>query len=243
MCTVTFVPVKDKIFITSSRDENILRRNAIPPQLYTFDGGELIYPRDAAAGGSWIVMKNNSDAAVLLNGAFFKHIHQPPYASSRGLVFLDIVKAGNPVEYFLSTSLYNIEPFTLVLWGSNQLYECRWDGHRRFQKKLDAGRPHIWSSVTLYTEDIIMKREMWFAKWVSENNHPQMEDVLRFHRFGGEGDRYNNFCMNRNNMMLTVSITGMQLEADKGSMTYMDIKADEQYYSQFEFASEACCNE
>ena len=70
MCTVTFIPGKDRYFITSNRDEKMLRKPAIAPQPYVINGNTLVYPRDADAGGTWIAMNENGNAAVLLNGAF-----------------------------------------------------------------------------------------------------------------------------------------------------------------------------
>jgi len=166
---------------------------------------------------------------VLLNGAFARHVPQPPYRKSRGLVFLEIAKSGRPLEYFLAAAFYNIEPFTLVVWQQGCLYECRWNGARKFHRQLNALKPHIWSSVTLYANDVIMKREMWFSRWLSGKPNPQMEDVLDFHRFGGEGGAENNFCMNRDGKMLTVSITGIGLSEKKAEMVYLDMKENNSY--------------
>ncbi|MBK9018424.1 MAG: NRDE family protein [Saprospiraceae bacterium] len=38
----------------------------------------LIFPRDTAAGGTWIAASDTNRVACLLNGAFVKHKHQPP---------------------------------------------------------------------------------------------------------------------------------------------------------------------
>ena len=122
MCTITFIPVKDKYFITSNRDEKTLRKQAIPPAVYYMDDSKLIFPKDADAGGSWIAVNENGNAAVLLNGGFVAHQPQPPYAKSRGLIFLEIIKAEMPVKYFMNMGLIKIEPFTLVLFEDNNLY-------------------------------------------------------------------------------------------------------------------------
>jgi uncharacterized protein with NRDE domain len=98
MCTVTFIPAADGVYLTSNRDERLTRPDALFPFRAAQEGQELIYPKDAEAGGSWIALKSAGDAAVLLNGAFAKHQLQPAYRRSRGLVFLDIVRSG----FFLS---------------------------------------------------------------------------------------------------------------------------------------------
>ena len=66
MCTVSFIPSKDKIFITSNRDEKNTRARAFAPGIEHHNGYKMVYPRDADKGGTWISMKDNGDAAVLL---------------------------------------------------------------------------------------------------------------------------------------------------------------------------------
>ena len=74
MCTVSFIPVRDTFYLTSNRDEKRTRKKANPPIAYTVAGARMIFPRDGEAGGTWIVLKENGDAAVLLNGAFLHHL-------------------------------------------------------------------------------------------------------------------------------------------------------------------------
>ena len=224
MCTVTFIPLKDTIIITSNRDEKYSRKQALPPQQYDHNGGTIIYPKDADGGGSWIAMNEDGNVAVLLNGAFVKHVATPPYKKSRGQVLLELIQADRPVRSFIRTDLFNIEPFTLVIMDSRCLYECRWDGNTKHCKQLPVYRPHIWSSATLYTHDIVKKREQWFAKWLNNNPTPTQEDVIRFHLFGGENDKHNDLLMNRQGLVSTVSITSIELTKNKGSMTYFDLK-------------------
>ncbi len=223
MCTVSFIPVKDKFFITSNRDEKKLRKAAFPPEIRWGKGSGLLYPKDADAGGSWIGLHQNGNAAVLLNGAFTKHITQPPYRLSRGIVFLDIIAEERPVVKFTKTNLFNIEPFTIVIFENKCLYECRWDGQNKYCVQLKNYRPYIWSSATLYEETIVLKRERWFLKWLNDNPNPSREDILNFHQFTGEGDSNNDLKMNRDGKMLTVSITGIELKNNEGSMKYIDI--------------------
>ena len=224
MCTVTFIPVKDSIYITSSRDEKNSRKNAAPPSLNVYAGKKMIYPTDGNAGGSWIAMKENGDIAVLLNGAFFNHIPQPPYRKSRGKILLDILAGDFPTETFLKTKLSNIEPFTIIAFEQKQLYEFRWDGNEKFYRDLPADRDHIWSSATLYDELTIKKRETWFSSFIKSTAIPTQLDILNFHKTGGEGDKKNDFLMQREGAYSTVSITGIMLNADRGLMKYIDLK-------------------
>jgi hypothetical protein len=238
MCTVTFVPVNDRYFITSNRDEKMMRKPAIPPQCYPIKNTILLYPKDADAGGAWIAMNDKGNAAVLLNGAFIKHVSIHPYQRSRGLVLLDIISAALPIKYFFRLDLAAVEPFTLIILEQDSLYECRWDGSSKYGRQLPKHRSHIWSSVTLYTDEIIRKREQWFARWLNNHLHPTLEDIRRFHQFGGEGDPANDLLMNRDKQMLTVSITGMEIWKDRGRLVYTDCKACKTYEQEMPFISQ-----
>ncbi len=224
MCTVTFIPLNNKIFITHNRDEKSSRAKAIPPKKYTVNGYTLLFPRDSAAGGTWIACNTNGGAAVLLNGAFEKHQQQPPYRKSRGLAFLDIVAAGDLYFSYRKTDLTGIEPFTVILWSSSKLYECRWDGTKKTITEPDTSQPHTLSSVTLYNEATIAKRKTWFNNWQQRHPAPSMEEIIRFHLSGGDGDAYNDLRMNRDGKMLTVSITAIELDDHRAIMKYTDLQ-------------------
>ena len=224
MCTVTFIPVKDKFFITSNRDEKISRKRAVHPSMHRHNGWNLVYPKDATAGGTWIAVKENGDAAVLLNGAFICHASQPPYRKSRGVLFLEVLSADHPAWAFSKMDLMGIEPFTLVLFENGSLYEFRWDGTERYCKQLPVHRPHIWSSATLYDGLVIKKREHWFAKFMNDTANPTQQDIVNFHCFGGDGDSHNDLMMERDGVYSTVSITSILLNADRGVMRYHDLK-------------------
>lgn len=226
MCTVSFIPVKDKFFITSNRDEKLTRKKAITPGMFIYKNQKLFFPKDADAGGSWIVMKENGDAAVLLNGAFICHTAEPPYRLSRGIILLDIISSARPSVAFTKMDLQDIEPFTLILLENNCLYEFRWDGTEKYCKQLNANRPYIWSSATLYDGFVIKKREQWFASFLNNHPTPTQQDVLNFHRFTGDGDKHNDLLMTRDGVYTTVSITSILLTQDRGCVKYMDIKND-----------------
>lgn len=223
MCTVSFIPAKDRVFITSNRDEKLVRSKAIPPQQYNAGNVRLVLPKDSEAGGTWIVLRENGDAAVLLNGGLQKHLPLAPYKRSRGLILLDIIKETEHVNHFMQMNLEKIEPFTLVILEKNKLYECRWNGTHKTSKELSNTVPQIWSSVTLFDEVAIRKRESWFTEWLRANPDPVSEDIIQFHLSGGEGDDQNDFRMNRNNHVLTVSVTNIEIKKDTAKMKYFDL--------------------
>jgi uncharacterized protein with NRDE domain len=238
MCTVTYIPTQEKYFITSNRDEKNIRKKAIAPTVYEINKKKLIFPKDGNAGGTWIALNENGNAAVLLNGAFENHIPLPPYRLSRGIILVDIIAEERPVLQFQGLDLFQIEPFTLILLEKENLYECRWDGSSKHYQQLKAHRPYIWSSVTLYEKDVIKKREQWFADFLNNNPHPTQKDILAFHQFTGDGDAANDLLMERNDVYSTVSITSMLLTADRGSMKYLDMKANKIHEKKIEL--QAC---
>ncbi len=223
MCTVTFIPTKSGIVITSNRDEHVNRGKAIAPIKIRSNDLEIVYPKDPDAGGTWIATKNNGDAIVLLNGAFEKHIVKPPYAKSRGLILLEIFDLINFKESIVDFQLDNIEPFTIVYFSDNHLYECRWDGFNKYLKELNVHDSHIWSSATLYDAEMRSKRKEWFDQWSLKNPSPNQEDAIDFHLNAGEGNTEVNVKMNRNNELFTVSISSIFIGNEFNDFVYMDL--------------------
>ena len=242
MCTVTFIPAGDRLFITHNRDERSLRPRAIAPGQYRVGGHTLLFPRDTQAGGTWIAVNANGAAAVLLNGAFVKHTSQPPYRKSRGLVLLDILASADAAMGWERIDLRGIEPFTVVLWSNGRLQEGRWDGQRKHSHLPDAAKAHTWSSVTLYDEAVRARREQWFARWRQQHPQPAQEDIWRYHLQGGEGDAHNDLCMNRGNGMLTVSITSLELTSHRCRMKYLDLQNNATYCHQLLFTQHPIVN-
>jgi hypothetical protein len=224
MCTVTFIPSGKSIYLTSNRDEKKLRGNAVYPETYEFTTGRLLFPKDADAAGTWVCVHENGNAIVFLNGGLVAHVASPPYLKSRGLVLLDLIDSAHPLHKFRSLDLQGIEPFTAIIWDGGRLYECRWDALKRHICPKESTIPHIWSSVTLYTPEVIAKRESWFAGWLADNPFPSQEDILRFHQFTGDGDSWNGFKMDRNGETFTVSITSLELGDERTIMHYVDLK-------------------
>jgi hypothetical protein len=223
MCTVTFIPTYSGVVITSNRDEHVNRGKAIAPIKINSNGLEILFPKDPDAGGTWIATKNNGDTIVLLNGAFEKHNPAPPYAKSRGLILLEIFELPDFINSIEGYSLNNIEPFTIVYFFENRLFEFRWDGRKKYLKELTIHEAHIWSSVTLYDAEMSNKRKEWFNEWRSKNPSPSQEDAIQFHLTAGEGDKEVDVRMNRNNELFTVSISSILINQSFNNFIYIDL--------------------
>ncbi len=140
-----------------------------------------------------------------------------------------MIEGATPYNSFLAIKLTDIEPFTAIIWDDQHLFECRWDGVEKHCKQYDETKPHIWSSVTLYDDDIIQKRQSWFVKWLSSKNEITRPDILHFHQFTGDGDAHNDLLMNREGKVFTVSVSSLCLQKNNASIVYLDLKNDLQF--------------
>ncbi len=233
MCTVTYLPTGNGYFLTSNRDEKSTRGNALFPKEYQENNTLLIYPKDADAGGTWIVLKPNGDSLCLLNGAFTNFIDTGKYAMSRGKIMLKIASQNDLLGAFEFIDLFNIAPFTLIIVQQLKLVECRWDGKKKYITNLDNLKPHIWSSATLYDENIQLKRKSWFNKWLEVNENFHVENIINFHKNTGDGNVENDLLMNRNGQYFTVSITSIQANSEMAQMYYFDVLKKDTILSKF----------
>lgn len=227
MCTVSFVPSGNSYFFTSSRDERADRPLAVLPESYELNGQKILYPKDPKGGGSWISVSESGQVVVLLNGAIRAHQPEPGYRKSRGLVLLDLIAQPSVVDAFEAYPCAGIEPFTVILFDDKNLWCGRWDGKMKWLESLNGRKPQIWSSVTLYSADLIREREAWFNEWISSNAHPGTLDIIRFHQKGGNGDPRNSILMNRDGQLFTNSISLVRLSPGSASFRYIDLRRGE----------------
>lgn len=229
MCTVSFYKDTQKVIVTSNRDEKTERPIAIPPQKVTHNNLFFYYPIDPQANGSWFGVKQTGGILVLLNGAEKKHISNPPYTKSRGLIFLDILKSDNFLQNWNNIELLNIEPFTLIAFENDELYQLSWNGNLKKELKLDANIPHIWSSTTLYEEETILKRKNWFYDFLDSKNKPlESNDFISFHKNTEASDQENGLIINRNGKMLTKNITQCTLFENSFKIIHQDLILNEE---------------
>lgn len=223
MCTVSYIPCADGIFITSNRDENDLRAHAIPPSAENFGKYKLLYPKDPGTGGTWFAIRNTGEVAVLLNGAFEKHVKLPSYRKSRGLIILEIMQSEFPEKIFEALDLSDIENFTLLLYRNKCLWEYRWDGLQKYTESKNPDLPHIWSSATLYSDPVRKNREQWFSSWLEEESEIDQQKIIHFHQSAGGEDKENGLLMKRSTIS-TVSITSVKINMAEIMMRYEDLK-------------------
>lgn len=223
MCTVTYIPKGNNEFIlTQNRDEsptrsahNLLKINK--------NGKEVLFPRDSGAGGTWIAVSDSNQLVSILNGAFMKHKHQPPYRKSRGIMVLDFFDFSSAEQFFQNYDFEGMESFTMVIYDDGKLFDFRWDERYKFIEELDVNETNLWASSTLYTKEAKMKRRIWFEEWKKDRTDFSQSEILNFHRNAGDGDSENDLIMNRSNMVRTTSITSIIKSNSASEMYFSDL--------------------
>ena len=226
MCTVTFIPTSENDFIlTSNRDESPKRRTLMP-DYHIIDGRKLLYPMDANAGGTWIGISDRKRLVCVLNGAFKKHKRNPPYRESRGNIAKTLLVVNSASETIDSMDCSGIEPFTMIIVDWKQglnLMEFVWDGtNKHVAHRPNA--PRLWSSSTLYDEQMKAQRQHWFSELRAEKTLTA-DVLLEFHEKKESGNPDLGLVMNRGYVQ-TTSITQVQRLGEEVRMRHHDLVHD-----------------
>jgi uncharacterized protein with NRDE domain len=228
MCTVTYIKYNDQYFFTSNRDENINRQSALHPQKNVNENFSLYYPEDPLGKGTWFCVKNDGTICILLNGAQKKHVPNGPYLKSRGIVLLELIKYQNIALGFEEMNLEKIEPFTVIAFSNGTLFQLRWNGTEKESIELNADEAHIWSSATLYSEDIMAERKTWFEAFLKDNESSiDGNKMLFFHAETQKENTENGLQIKRNNNILTKNITQCVLRKNDFTITHLDLLTGE----------------
>ena len=224
MCTVSVVRSSGgDLILTSNRDESPSRSvNKINTE--SIENQQIMYPGDTA-GGSWIVASNLGWFICVLNGAFKKHSHNPPYKKSRGIIAKEFFQYHSAFQFFQDINLEGIEPFTFIAYDQDKLYELRWDEKVKHFSVIDASRPHVWSSCTLYEPDMQERREKVFHNMLSDIPEISSSAMIDVHTHGKVGDPEQDFMMNRSDRVATISMSQIVVSRKKISLFYHDLVA------------------
>ncbi len=220
MCTVIFIPGNNEVFFSSLRDESPKRPSAAKPAISELNGVSFLSPKDPMAGGTWVGVNNTGNVIVLLNGGFENHQRKNYYRKSRGIIVSELLVSEMPVVEWNLIDLENIEPFTLIVWSDNNLFQLVWDGMERHRIRLDETLSHIWSSSTLYNEDAKAKREELFQNWIAMNPPVSKLSLLNF--FKSYVDNENGFMINRSEITKTLSFSFIEISQRNAAMSYYD---------------------
>lgn len=232
MCTVSFVNSNGRVIITSNRDEKITRP-CILPKNYRIGDKDVVFPKDSKEGGTWHVVDNKGTVLVLLNGGIFKHEVNSFYRKSRGLVVLEMISQESPKDFWNIIDLDGIESFTLILYQEKKLFQLIWNGVFKGALLLNVDINHIWSSATLYPQDVRLKRINWFNTFLKNKKEIVASEMLHFHRHTEYKNEQYGLVINRNNILKTLSITQTIIEENKVVLDYYDLITEEGYHTQF----------
>ena len=113
-----------------------------------------------------------------------------------------------------------------IIYTENEIIveEIRWDGVKAYYKKFPSLGYHIWSSASLYTDEMHAMRIKWLDEWMQNKIKKLPEDILRFHHEAGDGDLRTNVLMNRDNFLSTVSISSAFVNNRNVEFNYEDLK-------------------
>jgi len=224
MCTVVFIPGKECNYLASLRDENPHRPEAQTPAILGSNEIKYLAPIDALAGGTWIGANELGAVIILLNGGLENHERKNQYAKSRGLIVTELLQSDVPIIDWSLMDMQNIEPYTLIVWFDSTLFQLVWDGEKKHRLILEADRPHIWSSATLYDAAAKAKREELFQNWIALDPPVSKVSLLSF--FKQFDDSENGFMVNRNGNLQTLSYTFIESNiVGKAVVNYYDLQA------------------
>ena len=242
MCTVIFTSAKNKITFASLRDENPERPLAKSPETYISKNIKFLMPQDPLAGGTWVGINEFMNVIILLNGGFENHLKKEIYQKSRGQIVKELLLSVTPVIDWHLLDLSDIEPFTLIVWSKDNLFELVWDGKEKHRKILDSSVSHIWSSSTLYDDFSKNERAHLFHDWVKKNQEITNLKLLNF--FKSNKDEENGFVINRNEKMKTLSYSFIELyDSQNASFDYYDLQNFNYSTSKIELVESTidCC--
>jgi hypothetical protein len=220
MCTISIVPFKEKLFFTFNRDEHPARQT---PEYITKEKNgdkEIVFAKDVKGGGTWFVIDNKGNVAMLFNGGYVKHEKKTDYQQSRGLLLLTIAKQPNMLAYFETIALENIEPFSIILYEQKKMYRLIWNGSTKEVVALSLMNPHIFSSATIYTKEVQDDRKVWLNQYL--NNNPQ-PDMFHFHCNYKKEDAANGLILKRNELLQTLSVSQAQVGNGEVCIQHFDV--------------------
>lgn len=226
MCTVTLIPKGENNFVLTSNRDEAPNRDTLAPSTYTINDTKMMFPKDEFAGGTWIGVSEKSRLICLLNGGYICHEKKTNYRMSRGVVVNDLLASNDVVASINKYNLDNVEPFTLVIadWNTSlKFFELVWDGSQKHFNALPK-EPKIWSSSTLYNDQMKKERLQWFNNYKVKNDLDS-KTMLNFHKTTGDNNKNYGVVMDRK-FVKTTSITQVEKIEDIVEMRFNNLQSN-----------------
>lgn len=224
MCTVSVVPAKGEYIFTFNRDEKPERHTPHFIKQKKLEHKEIYFAQDSKAGGSWFAVDNFGNVLMLFNGAFTKHSKNEVYGQSRGIILLQMAEAANMLLYFRELVLTAVEPFSVILFENKNLYRLTWDGVTKHEMKLLNNSPYIFSSATLYTDDVQQQRRQWLGDYLMNSAGTNDASVFDFHSGYNKDDKENGLIIERPQSCHTLSISQAVVSDKSIELKHVDVK-------------------
>ena len=149
------------------------------------------------------------------------------------MIVLDLIATYSPILEWETIDLEGIEPFTLVLFQDEKLYQLRWNEIEKETVALDVTQNHIWSSSTLYSKEVRAKRANWFFNFMTSKKQVSSEDLFHFHRYTEDQNQEHGLIINRGDILKTLSITQTIIAQNKVEILYTDLISKKEFSSTF----------
>jgi Transport and Golgi organisation 2 len=116
MCSLSWYHRQNEYEVFFNRDEKKTRGRALPPRLSETNGVRYLCPKDADAGGTWLLANEYGVTLALLN--YWGNTPQPSASLSRGRLVSEVLaaetSATSVMERLSQTSLKGYASFTLA---------------------------------------------------------------------------------------------------------------------------------
>ena len=171
MCCLTIYKTKDdKLIITHNRDEQKSRHVSANQIVCEMFGDKGVWmPKDKQSRGTWIATDGHM-AGALINGFKENHIKKTTYKASRGTIIPSLFLSQNVDRFIDEFDPHGYEPFTLLIIEKEKgMIEYGWNEQEVHLKNLDTNQSYIYSSSTLYNEEVMKYREQLFFEWLKND--------------------------------------------------------------------------
>jgi hypothetical protein len=142
---------------------------------------------------------------------------------------MEIAEADNMLLFFKNILLDEIEPFSVVLFENKKLYRLTWNGMYRSVTQLLSQTSYIFSSATLYSDDVQHRRRQWLYNYLQQTKEVNSHSVLNFHTAYNVEDKENGLIIERPESCSTLSISQALVSDDAIQLTHVDLKNGQTY--------------
>ncbi|MFZ5627995.1 MAG: NRDE family protein [Spirochaetota bacterium] len=213
MCTVSWKLNPEGYDLFFNRDEQITRKEALPPEIMNRNKVRFIAPRDAEAAGSWLAVNDEGICFFLLN-----HYPSPlrPMAQSRGNIILQLAgaeKLSEAQKILDELPLHDFAPFRIgVFVPEIGPFSWLWNG----MTLLSEGRQTAYLTSSSYqSERVVAQRQSLF-----QVINPQgIGDFLQMHSGHFPEKGAFSICMHRTDAE-TVSFSHISVRNDCVTFRY-----------------------